>query len=228
MAQLNTSVPTEIARQQAVAKTVSARVQTVATVQMNYSQTGPSVVRVAGLQAPRAVYTGPQTVDARAPVAVAHQFINYAANAQAVGDEQAELSADQMDMSALGIEIETAVSNSFLDGQGTGGNGKAIGTVSCNTSAPVLRYYEFIRKRTVDRWTLPPNIPSGEEVVLRFMLDSSGSATMVESISASSEALGRSAVRALRDSSPFPAMNDAVRPCLDSLRLRATFTVPSA
>jgi hypothetical protein len=230
MAQVNQSAPTDIARQQTVAKTVTAKTQTQTPtkVQMNYSQTGPTAVRVAGLQAPQAAYAGPQVVEARAPVAVSQEFVNYAANAQQVYDQQTELSAEQMDMDAMGIEIETAVADSLLEGQGTGGNGKAIGTVPCKNSAPVHRYYSFIKERTLARWDVPPGTPSGEEVKLRFELDSSGSATKVEFIHATNDALGDSAVRALRESSPFPAMNDAVRGCLADTPLRAKFSVPSA
>ena len=230
MAQVNQSAPTEIARQQTVAQTVTAQTQTqtATRVQMNYSKTGPTAVRVAGLQAPQAVYTGPQVVETRAPVAVSQEFVNYAANAQQVYDPQAELSAEQMDMGAMGIEIETSVADSLLEGRGTGGNGKAIGTVACNNSAPVHRYYALIKDKTLSRWEVPPDTPSGEEVKLRFELDASGSATKVEFIRATSPALGDSAVRALRESSPFPAMNDAVRGCLADTPLRAKFSVPAA
>jgi len=228
MAQVSNLVPTDIVRQQASAKTVTARTETVARVQMNYSQSGPTAVRVAGIQAPRAIYTGPQVVETRAPVAVAQQFVNYAANAQQEFDPQAELSANQMDMSALGIDIETDMSDSMLDGQGTGGNGTAIGTVECRNSAPVLRYYEFIRKRTLARWETPLGTMPGEEVLLRFELDASGSATKIEFRRTTSDALGDTAVRALRESSPFPAMNDSVKGCLAGTTLRATFTVPPA
>ena len=109
-----------------------------------------------------------------------------------------------------------------------GGNGKAIGTVACNNSAPVHRYYALIKDKTLSRWEVPPDTPSGEEVKLRFELDASGSATKVEFIRATSPALGDSAVRALRESSPFPAMNDAVRGCLADTPLRAKFSVPAA
>jgi hypothetical protein len=228
MAQVNQSAPTQISRQQAVAKTVTAQTQTATKVQMNYSTTGPTAVRVAGIQAPQAAYTGPQVVATRAPVAVSQDFVNYAANAQQVYDPQAQLSAEQMDTGAMGIEIETSVADNMLEGQGTGGNGKAMGTVACNASAPVHRYYALIKERTLSRWGVPPGTPSGEEVKLRFELDSSGSATKVEFIRATSEALGDSAVRALRESSPFPAMNDAVRDCLADTPLRAKFSVPSA
>jgi hypothetical protein len=227
MAKVANSVPTEISRPQAVAQTVTAHSQTVGEVQMNYSQVSPTAVRVVGIQAPQAVYTGPQVVDVRAPVAVAPQFVDYAANAQQSYGEQTELSADQLDTSAMGIEIETAVSDSLLEGQGTGGNGRAIGTVACRDSAPVHRYYGLIKKRTLAHWNLPTGTPSGEEVRLRFELDSSGSATRVEFLHATSVAVGDSAVRALRDSSPFPAMNDAVRDCLADTPQIAIFTVPS-
>lgn len=227
MAQVNNSVPTEIARNQAVAKTVTARTQTVSAVQMNYSQSGPTAVRVAGIQAPQAVYTGPQVLDTHQVVAVDQQFVNYAVDAQQVYDPQAELSADQIDMSTLGIDIETNVSDSMLDGQGTGGNGKSIGTVDCDSSAPVVRYRIGIRDRTVARWKEPLDTPSGSSVKIRFQLDASGSATKVAFLRATTDALGDSAVRALRDASPFPAMNDAVRSCIADKSMIATFSVRS-
>ena len=52
------------------------------------------------------------------------------------------------------------------------------------------------------------------------------SARSVELVSADDPSLGREAANALRASSPFPAMDDAVR-CLAKERITATFRLKS-
>jgi TonB family protein len=77
------------------------------------------------------------------------------------------------------------------------------------------------------RWVLPPGIPNGQSVTLRFTLDVGGSATSVSVVKATHNALGASAVDALRAAAPFPPMPAAVR-CLGRLVITGTFSNPHA
>ena len=75
----------------------------------------------------------------------------------------------------------------------------------------------MIRDRVYSRWT---SSSPGRTVVavLRFKLDVAGTARSVELVSSDDPGLGKEAANALRASSPFPAMNDAVR-CLAKERI---------
>ena len=91
----------------------------------------------------------------------------------------------------------------------------------------VQQYLSEVQQRTISRWVIPPGVPSGEKVTLRFSLDVGGSASSVSVVKATHNALGASAVDALRAAAPFPPMPAAVR-CLGRLMLKADFSNPRA
>jgi TonB family protein len=74
---------------------------------------------------------------------------------------------------------------------------------------------------------LPPGVQANQRVTLRFKLDVAGSATSVSLVKASDNALGASAVDALRAAAPFPPMPTAAR-CLGLVPITATFSNPVA
>jgi TonB family protein len=77
------------------------------------------------------------------------------------------------------------------------------------------------------RWKLPPGVPADQSVKLRFRLDVAGSASAIELVRATSNALGASAIDALRAASPFPPLPDRAR-CLAQYGLTGRFTNPGA
>ena len=129
---------------------------------------------------------------------------------------------------ALLVSIDTEVGDGFRGGTGgTGtGNGGGPGAGRCNDRPAVQAYMAQIRTRTLERWKLPPGVPVDERVTLRFKLDVAGSASAVHVLKASDNALGASAVDAMRSASPFPPIPEAAR-CLSQGRIRATFSSES-
>ena len=86
-------------------------------------------------------------------------------------------------------------------------------------------YLDEIRQRTYERWVLPPGVDAGRKVTLRFHLDVAGSASKVSIVKAEDNALGASAVDALRAAAPFPPMPEDAR-CLASRPIVGTFSNP--
>ena len=83
----------------------------------------------------------------------------------------------------------------------------------------------MVKQRTYERWVLPPGVDAGRKVTLRFHIDVAGSASKVSIVAAEDNALGASAVDALRAAAPFPPMSDEVR-CLAGQRIKGTFSNP--
>jgi TonB family protein len=106
----------------------------------------------------------------------------------------------------------------------SGGSGTAS---ECLGRAEVRQYLDEVEARTISRWVLPPGVKADQKVTLQFKLDVAGSATSVSLKKASDNALGASAVDALRAAAPFPPMPDAAR-CLAQVPITATFTNPRA
>jgi TonB family protein len=133
---------------------------------------------------------------------------------------------------ALLVSVDTAIGNSHLrgtGGTGTSSTGGGVGAAeaACIARPEVATYMQDIHDRVVDRWILPPGLDANQAVKLRFRLDVAGSATSVSLVEADDNALGASAVDALRAASPFPPMPEAVR-CLSDFSLIGTFTNPFA
>lgn len=125
--------------------------------------------------------------------------------------------------------VNTRVGDGHL--RGPGGTGSGQGGIGGAAAAPcfdrpeVSTYMGMIRDRVYSRWT---SSSPGRTVVavLRFKLDVAGTARAVELVSSDDPRLGKEAANALRASSPFPAMDDAVR-CLAKERITATFRLKS-
>ncbi len=124
--------------------------------------------------------------------------------------------------------VNTRVGDGNLRGPGGTGSGQGgIGgaTTPCFDRPEVSTYMGMIRDRVYNRWT---SSSPGRTVVavIRFKIDVAGTARSVELVSADDPGLGKEAANALRASSPFPAMDDAVR-CLAKERITATFRLKS-
>ncbi len=127
--------------------------------------------------------------------------------------------------------VNTRVGDGHLRGPGGTGSGQGGIPGSTQAAAPcfdrpeVSTYMGMIRDRVYSRWT---SSSPGRTVVavLRFKLDVAGTARAVELVSSDDPRLGKEAANALRASSPFPAMEDAVR-CLAKERITATFRLKS-
>ncbi|HVN40242.1 MAG TPA: TonB family protein [Myxococcota bacterium] len=127
---------------------------------------------------------------------------------------------------ALVVSVDTAVGDGYL--RGAGGTGTGNGVVSqkeCMQKPEVQDYLLQVKSRTLQRWQLPPGVDAGRRVTLRFRLDVAGSASNVAVERADDNALGASAVDALRAASPFPPMPDDVR-CLSLVPIVGTFSNP--
>ncbi len=124
--------------------------------------------------------------------------------------------------------IDTAVGDGFLRGSGGSGSGlaPAAGEAECQERPEVQAYLVQVDERINSRWRLPPGVPNSE-VTLRFQLDVAGSAQQVELVRAASNALGASAVDAMRAASPFPPMPERAR-CLADRRILGKFRTTSA
>jgi TonB family protein len=129
------------------------------------------------------------------------------------------------------VSIDTSVGEGNL--RGSGGEGSSVlagGSETpdeCFQKSAVRQYLADVEARTLSRWVLPPGVKADQRVTLQFKLDVAGSATSVSLKKASDNALGASAVDALRAAAPFPPMPDAAR-CLALVPITATFTNPLA
>jgi TonB family protein len=128
------------------------------------------------------------------------------------------------------VSIDTAVGEGNI--RGSGGEGSSVfagggSKTDCFGRSDVQRYLSEIEYRTLSRWQLPPGVSADQKVTLRFQLDVAGSATSVRLVRASDNALGASAVDALRAAAPFPPMPESVR-CLARVPITATFSNPVA
>jgi TonB family protein len=131
------------------------------------------------------------------------------------------------------VSIDTSVGEGNL--RGSGGEGSSVlagGSGSetadeCFQKAEVRQYLADVEARTLSRWVLPPGVKADQRVTLQFKLDVAGSATSVSLKKASDNALGASAVDALRAAAPFPPMPNGAR-CLALVPITATFTNPLA
>ena len=123
--------------------------------------------------------------------------------------------------------VNTAVGEGLRHGPG-GGNGTGqASAMSCFGLPAVRNYLGNIQDRTLDRWALPPGVPADMTVTLKFRLDVAGSASRVALVRADDNALGASAIDALRAASPFPPLPEGAR-CLARVPITATFSNPGA
>ncbi len=127
---------------------------------------------------------------------------------------------------ALVVSVDTTVGDGLLAGHTPGGTGTAVTPESsCLDSLAVKSYLGEVRQRTYERWVLPPGVDAGRKVTLRFHIDIAGSASKVAIVKAEDNALGASAVDALRAAAPFPPMPEEAR-CLTQRAIVGTFSNP--
>jgi TonB family protein len=127
---------------------------------------------------------------------------------------------------AVLVSVDTAVGEGNLHGPGGTGSGLLPdGTATdCLTTPEVKTYMDQVYQRVYSRWTLPHGI-ADVRVTLRFAIDVAGSASSIQLVKGDN-ALGASAIDAMRTASPFPPMPDPAR-CLASRNLLATFSSES-
>jgi TonB family protein len=127
---------------------------------------------------------------------------------------------------ALIVSVDTTIGDSAYAGTTPGGTGtNPVSKSSCIQRPAVQSYLAEVKQRTYERWVLPPGVDAGRTVTLRFHLDVAGSASKVEIAKAEDNALGASAVDALRAASPFPPMPEEAR-CLAQVPIVGTFSNP--
>jgi TonB family protein len=127
---------------------------------------------------------------------------------------------------ALVVSVDTTIGDSAYAGTTPDGTGTAVvSKSSCIERAAVQSYLANVKQRTYERWVLPPGVDAGRKVTLRFQLDVAGSASKVSIVRAEDNALGASAVDALRAAAPFPPMPEEAR-CLAQVPIVGTFSNP--
>lgn len=127
---------------------------------------------------------------------------------------------------AVLVSVDTAVGEGNLRGPGGSGSGLLPDgqATDCLERPEVQAYMLQIRERMFSRWTLPQGV-SDVEVTLRFAIDVAGSTSSIQLVRGDN-ALGASAIDAMRTASPFPPIPDRAR-CLASRNLVATFSSSS-
>ena len=206
--------------------------------------------RASSIDAPSSagpVVRGPTRIDAPAGPSVGPRRVEVNTNARSMGTgtlsigegssvREGVISNRDVLGSPDGAPL-VSVNVAIGDGEalGSGGTGTSLapgGSASPTTSADCLKkrevqaYMGVVRDRMLERWQLPPGVPGDQEVTLRFQLDVAGSASAVQLVRADDNALGASAVDALRAASPFPPLPEPAR-CLAQRRLVGTFSNPS-
>jgi TonB family protein len=96
--------------------------------------------------------------------------------------------------------------------------------MDCLKRPEVSAYMADIKERLISRWSLPYGIENSR-VTLRFAIDVAGSASSIQLVKGDN-AIGASAIDAMRASSPFPPMPDRAR-CLANKYIVATFSSSS-
>lgn len=226
------AAPTQISRSTTVVERVSA-VSTVgraSVAAVDVKGVGAPVVRgPTRIDAPVGPSVGPRRIQAASVGATSGTALKIGGNGSSV--KEGVLSGRDVVGSPTGavvVSVDTAVGDGFKGG--TGGSGSGVGAISksqCLQRPEVSRYLSSVRDRTIERWVLPPGVDADRRVTLRFRLDAAGSATSVSLVKAEDNALGASAVDALRSASPFPPMPDEAR-CLSRVPIIATFSNPVA
>jgi hypothetical protein len=127
---------------------------------------------------------------------------------------------------AVLVSVDTTVGEGNLHGPGGTGSGLLPDGAArdCLERPEVKTYMDQVYTRVYSRWTLPHGI-ADVRVTLRFAIDVAGSASSIQLVNGDN-ALGASAIDAMRTASPFPPMPDRAR-CLASRNLLATFTSAS-
>ena len=235
------AAPTQIAGASAV---VVERVSAVSSVAratasaVDVSNTAPAVRGPITVDAPVGASVGPRQVTAATVTPTMGTALEIGDGA--AGSSVAEGVVSNRDVvgspdGALVVSIDTSIGDGLLNGPG-GGNGSdtrpttasdPVSQRSCLQRASVQNYMSKIKDRTMARWVLPPGVAAHKKVTLRFRLDAAGSASSISVVRAEDNALGASAVDALRAASPFPAMPDDAR-CLTRVPIVGTFSNPVA
>ncbi len=124
------------------------------------------------------------------------------------------------------VSVDTAVGEGNLSGPGGTGTGLLPDGAGkdCTQRPEVQAYLQILYERIYARWTLPYGIEN-VHVTLLFAIDVAGSASSIQLVKGDN-AIGASAIDAMRNSSPFPPMPDRVR-CLANKNINATFSSSS-
>jgi len=127
---------------------------------------------------------------------------------------------------AVLVSVDTAVGEGNLSGPGGTGTGLLPdgAATDCLKRPEVSAYMADIKERLIKRWSLPYGIENSH-VTLRFAIDVAGSPSSIELVKGDN-AIGASAIDAMRAASPFPSMPERAR-CLANKNIVATFSSSS-
>ena len=229
----SSSGPTEIRQQTLVVERVSpvgAAVRARASAVDVTAAAGPVVRGPTRVEGPVGPSVGPRRVEAAAPgntMGTAPLQIG-SGNGSSVRDGVlSDRDVIGSPEGALIVSVDTSIGEGALGGTAPEGTGTAPPetTTTCMRRPAVQSYLADVERRTLARWVLPPGVDAGRHVTLRFQLDVAGSASRVSIVDAEDNALGASAIDALRSAAPFPPMSDDVR-CLARVPIVGRFSNP--
>ncbi len=233
------AAPTEIATSTTVVERVSAissPIKAVASKVDVAGSSGPVVRGPVKVNAPIGASVGPRKVTAATGTSSGFGKIDIGGGGSSVreGVISSRDVAGSPDGAPL-VSVNTQIGDGLRGGTGGSGSGRGGGgsggssgsQTSCYELPEVQQYLAEVEERTLNRWNLPPGVSANQRVTLRFNVDVAGSATKVSLVRADDNALGASAVDALRAASPFPPMPEKAR-CLARLPITATFSNPGA
>jgi TonB family protein len=198
-----------------------------------------NAVDVASAVAP--AVRGPSVVDAAPGASAGPRAVESAASAPTLGTATFEIGgvgASVREGAVTGRDVQgspegapianvaTAVGDAYLGGSGGSGSSAQPGSGqaerSCLEKSEVRDYLAVVKQRTYSLWKLPTAVPDSR-VVLRFELDVAGSPSRIQILRAEDNALGVSAIDAMRAAAPFPPLPEAVR-CLAGHTIVGTFS----
>jgi hypothetical protein len=222
------AAPREVTRQAVVVDKVSAVRSTAQAVQGRVdvaATAGPALRGPIEVEAPSGASVGPRQVT--------NVGSSIGTGSVRLGDGSSVREGIASDRDVLGsptgprlADVNTAVGKGFTSGGGGTGEG-GVSWGDCQARPEVQAYLSGVKTRMYARWVLPPNVPSNQEVQIRFQLDAAGSAQQVTLVPGGDGRLGTSAVDAMRSASPFPPMADRVR-CLAGNPIIGFFRNPAA
>jgi TonB family protein len=96
-------------------------------------------------------------------------------------------------------------------GTGTGSGGGSATGLKGTSNADFNNYLNQIKRRVESVWKYPDNVTGVQKVAIRFALDRAGKLTLSEVLDSSDSRLNASALEAIRQASPFPAIPESLK-----------------
>ena len=96
-------------------------------------------------------------------------------------------------------------------GTGTGSGGGSATGLKGISNADFNNYLNQLKRRVESVWRYPDHVTGVQKVAIRFALDRAGKLTLSEVLESSDSRLNTSALEAIRQASPFPAIPESLK-----------------